>query len=323
MKRRHFLNQAAIAGALLGLAPFAQAAEWPTGPIKLIVGYAVGGPADILARALAKEMAERLGVPVIVESKVGGGGVVATDFIIGSKDGHTFLFNSTGGFSVKPHVTKLRHDPWRDVKPITVVTSAPYIFVARAGINVKTMSELTAYGKSNLAKLNMAVAGLGTINHLLSGMYLNQSGVQAALVPFTGAAPAITSLLSGDTDIMVVDPGAVLPFIKERKLVPLAVTDSVRLPFMPEVPTTAEAGFPGVEGTALWSLFAPWNTPDAVVQKLRQAVISAGSSDAYRKTVDARLMIQRTTTPEQLTQLMRTEEVRYKKAIEQLDIKMQ
>jgi tripartite-type tricarboxylate transporter receptor subunit TctC len=248
---------------------------------------------------------------------------VATDFLIGSKDSHTFLFNSTGGFSVKPHLMKLRHDPWRDVKPVSVVTSAPYLFVARAGLNVKTMAELTTHGKNNVGKLTMAVAGLGTINHLLSGMYLSQSGVQAVLVPYTGAAPAVMSLLASETDIMVVDPGAVLPFIKDRRMIPLAVTDSARLPFLPDVPTTAEAGFPGVEGTALWSLFAPAATPDTVVQKLRQSVIEAGSSEEYRTVVNARLMVQRTTTPEQLTQLMRTEEVRYKKAIDQLDIKLQ
>lgn len=325
MKRQ---TLAAISSLLAGIvtlcaAPQAVAENWPQRPVKLVVGYAVGGPADIVARALANELGKTMNQSFIVEPRPGGGAVIATDYVINSKDGHTILFNSTGSHSVKPYVMTLRHDPWRDLKPVTVVGVAPYVFVARKDLGVDTLGALAQYGKENPGKLSMGVAGNGTINHLVSGMFLNDAGVDAVTVPYAGAAPVLQSMLAGEIDFAVLDPGAALPFIKDGKLTPLAVTDSTRMSFMPEVPTVIEAGFANAEGVALWSLFVPSSTSDEVVNKLREGVAHAVQTPEFQKVLEQRLMLARMTTPQELIDLIRQEEVRYQKAIEILDLKMQ
>lgn len=327
MKRRQFCTGVvATAAGMCGLLPAAASAQsdaWPQRPVRLVVGYGAGGSVDIVARALAQELSKLQAQPSIVDVRMGGGGVIATDYVVNAKDGHTFLFNGSGTYSVKPHVMKLRHDPWRDLKPITLVGMAPYVFVARATLGVKTLGELAAYGKAHPGKLSMALGGIGTINHLASGMFLDEAGVSAVTVPFGGSTPALQSVLAGETDFLMMDPGGAMPYIEDGRIVALAVTTPDRLPFMPDVPTVGESGFPSAEASVLWSLFAPASLPDEVANKMRDAVLEATKSPAFRQVLEARQMILRTTTPEELLDLIRKEEVVYKKSIQMLNLKIE
>lgn len=285
LTRQRFLAAAAAACLLpLPLASLAQGA-YPSRPISLVVPTATGGTTDLSARMLAQPLGVALGQSLVVENKGGGNGAIAAAFVKRAEpDGYTLLMQYSGYHVITPVVSKTPL-PWaqKDLRPVANVLSAPQIIVVRADLPVKTMADLVAYAKAHPGKLNYASSGNGSLQHVTGAMLEQQAGVQMVHVPYKGTGPALQDLLGGQVDLTFGTAPPFMPHIQAGKLRVLAVTGASRLPSLPDVPSTAEAGFPKLDASSWFAVFAPAATPDAMVQKLAGEIGRVVNTPAFRK----------------------------------------
>ncbi|HTQ00403.1 MAG TPA: tripartite tricarboxylate transporter substrate binding protein [Casimicrobiaceae bacterium] len=266
--------KAAVVGALAlhAQAGFTQA--YPSKPIKLVVPFAAGGPADIMARWLGHRLSASLGQPVIVDNKGGAGGLIGAQAVVTSPpDGYTLLFSSVGAIAIAPYIAdKVSYNPDRDLIPVVRFATAPTVLVTASTSPFKSLADLVAYAKSNPGKVTFASAGVGTTTQLGTELLKKEAGVDMVHVPYRGAAPALTDVVGGSTNIMFADAPVVLPFVKSGKLKALAIGTPARAAALADVPTTAEAGYKGVLVSTWYGILAPAKTPRDVVQKVNAAV---------------------------------------------------
>jgi tripartite-type tricarboxylate transporter receptor subunit TctC len=263
---------AALALSLAG--PATSAAAFPDRPIRLIVPFAAGGPADSLARWLGARLATSLGQPVIVDNKAGASGMIGTQAaVIADADGHTLIFSSVGAVAIAPYLSeKVPYDPERDLTPVVRVVTAPTVLVTSAAGRFHNVGELVAAAKADPGKITFASAGTGTTTHLGNELLKREAGIDMTHVPYRGAAPAITDIIGGTADVLFADAPVVLPFIKSGKLRSLAIGTPERAAALPDTPTTREAGYGKVLVNTWYGILAPAKTPRETVMKLNGAV---------------------------------------------------
>ncbi|MDR0226910.1 MAG: tripartite tricarboxylate transporter substrate binding protein [Burkholderiaceae bacterium] len=262
--------------ALLAALPFsslapaaALAAAWPERPITIVVPAAAGGTTDIAARVLAERMGKDLGTSVVVENKGGGGGSIGTAQVARARpDGYTLLMGNIGPVAINFSLYRQLSYRESDLRGITNVISVPNILVVHADSPVRSVGELVALAKTR--RLNVSTSGVGQSPHMSSEMFRQKAGIEVTLVPFPGAAPAVTALLGQQVDYMIDNLPSSMPHIKAGKFRALAITSAARSAQLPEVPTMAEAGVP-MQVTAWFGLLAPAGTPDAVVERIQQS----------------------------------------------------
>ena len=272
--------------ALVACAPLAVLAQgaYPTKPITLVVPTAAGGTTDLSARMLAQGLTPVIGQSVVVDNKGGGNGNIAASIVKRAEaDGYTLFLQYSGYHVISPHLTKVAQWSQSDFQPVANVISAPQIIVVRDGLPVKTLAELITYAKANPGKLNYASSGNGSLQHVTGAMLEQQGGVKMVHVPYKGTGPALQDLLGGQVDLTFGTAPPFMPHIQSGKLRVLAVTGKERLPSLPDVPTTAEAGYPGVNATSWFGLFAPAATPKAVIDKLAADTRSVVQSAAFKQ----------------------------------------
>ena len=272
--------------ALVACAPLAVLAQgaYPTKPITLVVPTAAGGTTDLSARMLAQGLTPVIGQSVVVDNKGGGNGNIAASIVKRAEaDGYTLFLQYSGYHVISPHLTKVAQWSQSDFQPVANVISAPQIFVVRDGLPVKTLAELITYAKANPGKLNYASSGNGSLQHVTGAMLEQQGGVKMVHVPYKGTGPALQDLLGGQVDLTFGTAPPFMPHIQSGKLRVLAVTGKERLPSLPDVPTTAEAGYPGVNATSWFGLFAPAATPKAVIDKLAADTRAVVQSAAFKQ----------------------------------------
>ena len=272
--------------ALVACAPLAVLAQgaYPTKPITLVVPTAAGGTTDLSARMLAQGLTPVIGQSVVVDNKGGGNGNIAASIVKRAEaDGYTLFLQYSGYHVISPHLTKVAQWQQGDFQPVANVISAPQIIVVRDGLPVKTLPELIAYAKANPGKLNYASSGNGSLQHVTGAMLEQQGGVKMVHVPYKGTGPALQDLLGGQVDLTFGTAPPFMPHIQSGKLRVLAVTGKERLPSLPDVPTTAEAGYPGVNATSWFGLFAPAATPKAVIDKLAADTRAVVQSAAFKQ----------------------------------------
>jgi tripartite-type tricarboxylate transporter receptor subunit TctC len=273
----NFLNRflALLLAAALPLAAAAQA--YPAKPVRLIVPFPAGGPADIFARFLAQGMSTQLGQPVVIENVGGLGGVVGVDRAAKAvPDGYTLGLNSASSVSIAPFsVAKMPYDPNKDFALITTVVRVPEVIAVNPVLPVNTLAELIAYAKANPGKINYGSAGSGSITHLAGELLKVEAGIDLVHVPYKGAAPAVTDLLSGQVQMGIFDVPVLLSHIRAGKLKALAITSAKRAATLPDVQTTAEAGYPKVLSDNWYGLVGPAGLPPAILKRVRDAAISA------------------------------------------------
>ena len=270
-----------LVSALIGLASllplsgvYAQA--WPTKPVRIVVPFAAGGPADALARFLANKMAPDIGQTIIIDNKGGAGGTLGSAEVIRSTDGHSLLFSSTGALVIVPALTpNLGYNPERDLAAIGQAVITPSVIVVSAKSPFNTLADLVKYAKAHPGKLNFASAGSGTSTQLGIELLKKEAGIFMTHIPYRGAAPATTDLIAGVADLMAADVPAVVAFIKAGQLKALAVASPTRSPALPDVPTTAEAGLKGVVSGTWYGLMGPAKTPPEVIAKVNAALNKA------------------------------------------------
>lgn len=274
-------------GALALLtSPLANAQNWPTKPIKLIIPFAAGGTTDILGRLLAQQLSKDLGQNVIVENKPGAGGNIAAEFVAQSPaDGYTIMLASGSMLTVNPNLyKKLPVNYAKDFVYITNVASGPMLVSVNPKLPVKNLAEFIAYAKTK--DLNFGSAGIGSQVHMAGENFTYSAGIPATHVPYKGESAAINDLVAGQIDFMVGNLTAATGFAKNGQIKPLAVTSLKRSKQLPDVPTVAEAGIPGFESTGWFGLVAPANTPKVITEKIYAATVKAVNSEAMRTSLD-------------------------------------
>ena len=314
LPRRLLALGLATAAASLGSAP--AHAAFPERPVTLVVPFAPGGGTDNIARTLAEGMSQDLGQSVIVENRPGAGTVIGTQFVARSDpDGYTLVM-ATFAHAVNPSLHKnLPYDTQTAFAPVALVAHSPNVLVVNPKEPFHSVKELLDYARANPGKLNYGSFGNGTSAHLAGELFKNLAKVDLVHVPYKGSAPAMTDLMGGQIQLMFTTVASVASHIKSGKLRALAVTSAERSKAFPDLPTVAEAGVPGYQAESWYGLYAPANTPAAVVRRLNASVAKAVQSAAFQQRVaDEGLMVD-VGAPDQLTRYVDAEQKRWSQVV--------
>jgi tripartite-type tricarboxylate transporter receptor subunit TctC len=299
------------------------AQNFPTKPIRVVIPFVAGGSSDIVGRAIASKFQEILGQPGVVENRPGANGAIAAEFVAkADPDGHTILVGSIGVFSINSALFKdLRYQPARDFAPITLAVTTPNILVTRPDLPASSMKELVEYAKKNPGRLSYCSSGTGSSDHLTGELFKQAAGIFAVHVPYRGGAACQTDLMGSQLDLSFQNMGAVTNYIRAGRMKALAVTAKNRHPQLPNVPTSAEAGFPELEVTSWQAAAAPAKTPRDVVSKLNEASVKALRSPEVRERMNQIGFDVVASTPEEFGKFMQDEIDRWTKVVERGGIK--
>jgi len=275
LPRRKFLHLAAGAAALPALSRVAWAQAYPTRPVRIIVGFAAGGPADVVARLIAQWLSERLGQQFVVENRTGAATNIAAEAVVRAPaDGYTLLFVTAANAINTTLYEKLSFNFIRDIVPVASVIRGPSVLEVNPSVPAKTVPEFIAYAKANPGKLTMASGGIGAPSHVFGELFKLMTGVNLVHVPYRGAAPAVTDLLAGQVQVYFDPIPNSIGYIRAGKVRPLAITSATRSEALPDVPTVSEF-VPGYEATTWYGVGVPRNTPAKIVDKLNKEVNAA------------------------------------------------
>ncbi|OCZ65104.1 hypothetical protein A7P23_06625 [Achromobacter xylosoxidans] len=275
-----------LAAVALSIGAASAAAAYPDRPVILVNPYAAGGPADVVARSLARALEKRLGQPVVVENKPGGGASIGTGFVARAKpDGYTLLLGTSAGHVVTPLMQKTVYDGVKGFAFCSVVAVQPIMLVVNPSRGIRSVPELIARAKAEPGKWSYGSAGVGGATHLGAELFQQVAGVQLNHIPYAGASPAINDVVGGQTDLAMLNLSASLPFIRQGRLLALAYASDKRSPLLPDVPTLAEAGVAGADAATWYSLAAPAGTPADIVRALSDAVRAVNDDPDYRRVM--------------------------------------
>ena len=310
---------AAVCALAAPFAPSALAADaYPSKPIKLVVPYPPGGPTDIVARVVGQKLSEGLGQTVIIDNRPGAGANLGAEAVARSEpDGYTLMLSTTA-HAINPSLfTKLKYSITKDFAPISQLTGGPLVIVATPSLPANNVKELIALAKSKNGGLNFASSGNGQSTHLSAELFNTMAGVKMNHVPYKGSAPALTDVMSGQTDVMFDTMLSSTPFIKSGKLKAIAVTSAKRSPSAPNIPSVAESGLPGYEALAWNGLMAPAGTPKAIIDKLNAEVKKVLAMPEVKQRFEAQGSFPAWTTPEDSAKFLQSEVEKWAKVVKE------
>jgi tripartite-type tricarboxylate transporter receptor subunit TctC len=310
--------------AVLLLAPaLALAQAYPAKPVRVVVPFPAGGPADIFGRGLAQGMSAELGQPVVIENIGGVGGVLGVDRVAkAAPDGYLLALNSASTLSIAPYsLDKLPYDVQKDFALITVVVRVPEVLVVHPSLPVNSLAELVAYAKANPGKVNFGSAGGGSITHLAGELLKAEAKVNMVHVAYKGAAPAVTDLVGGQVQMGIFDVPVLLGHIRAGRLKALAVTSATRASTLPDVPTTAETGYPNVTSDNWYGLVAPAATPADVQKRIHAAAVAALNSPAIREQYAKVSGVASPGTPQDYARFLAAEQAKWSKVVRAIGFK--
>ncbi|WAC74141.1 tripartite tricarboxylate transporter substrate binding protein [Roseateles sp. SL47] len=285
MHKRFFL----LAGAALTLgATLAHAQSFPTGPVKVVVGYSAGGAVDVVARAVSQKLQAELGQPVIVDNRPGGGSNIAAKSVITSPaDGYTLLMAANAVAANMALYQPAPYDVEKDLVPLVLIGRVPVVIGVSADSPYKTLAQLIAAAKAKPDDVPYATPGNGSTPHLAVELFASKAGINLMHVPYKGGSQALTDVIGGQVPVVALNALEVLPHVKSGKLRPLAVLSAKRSNLLPDVPTIAESGYPGFEASVWYGLMAPAGTPKPVLDKLGAAALKAAGSPEVKERLAA------------------------------------
>jgi len=262
------------------LAIFSQsglADDYPNRPVKVVVPFAAGGGADIVARAIFQKVSAQMGQPFVIENKGSAGGILGSDSVAkAAPDGYTLLLGQTGPNAINPALfAKIPYDPVKDFAPIIQLTSYPYVLAVNLNLPEKNLAELVAYAKAHPGAITFSTAGNGSSAQLAAELFMKASKIQMTHVPYKGAGPALMDAVSGVVSMTFGDAGSSTPMVLDNRIRAVAVTSKNRSLLLPGVPTIAESGYPGFEAVAWHGVLAPAKTPPEIIKKLNQEIAKA------------------------------------------------
>lgn len=271
MNRRLLI--AAAACALLGAGfAHAQATDWPSRPIRILVGSAPGGGTDAMARAVADRLGPALKVPVVVENRPGASNTLAADVTAKSTDGYTMVMGVSTAHAIAPYLLKLNYDNAKDLVPVAFVGSVPNVLVVNNALGLNAATDLVSLAKKAPGKVNYASSGSGSTQHIAAELFKESTGTFITHIPYRGSGPALIDLMSGQVQMSFDTMASVLPHIQSGKVKALGVASAKRSPKLPNVPTLSEAGIKDVEMSAWYGIYMPASTPKAVQDKVHEEV---------------------------------------------------
>ena len=323
LTRRTLLTHTAAAGLALSPLLSARAADpWPTKPLRLVVPFAPGGSSEIVARAIAAEMAKSIGQNVFVDNKPGAAGNIAMQEVAASTDGHTLILGHIGTLAVNPYIfAKLPYDAEKDFAPITLISKVPSLYVVHPDLPVKDLKEFVAYAKAKPGQLNYGSAGNGSAGHLATEYLKMATGIFMLHVPYRGTGPMLTDLMAGRLQAASVGAPALMQFIKAGKLRCIATGSAARLPQLPDVATVAEQGYKGFEMTQWYGMMAPAKLPKEHLDKLEAEAIKAARSKLAVEKLNQETAIAVGSTRAEFATFIRAEQARWKPVIARAQIK--
>ena len=319
--RRRFLNLAAGMLAAPTLPRLAQALDYPTRPVKLVLGFTPGGPADIVARLVSQRLGERLGQPFVIENRPGGGTTIATEYVVrAAPDGYTLLW-ATSSFAINASLyDKLNYDFIRDIAPVANVDFLPLVVEVNPALPVKTIPELIAYVKANPGKINFATGGIGSSQHVAGELFNFMTGSDLVHVPYRGSSLAINDLLAGQVQMTFSPIPLSMGYIRAGQLRALAVTSAHRIPALPNVPTVAEF-VPGYVAVASDGIGAPANTPADIIDKLYGTVAAVLAEPAIKARLEDLGGVVAPMAPAEFKKFIAAETVKWGRVIKFANIK--
>lgn len=309
--------------AVLGCAsPLSLGADYPLRPVRIIVGFPPGGPADTVARLLAKPMTEAFGKPIIVENAPGAAGSIAGQRLAkATPDGYTLGLVTEAQVLINPNLYKLDYDPLRDFAPISQIAVAPYLLVVSVENPAKTVRDLVAIAQAQPGLLTFASPGSGSTPHVIAELFKTAAAVDLRHVPYKGVGPALPDVLAGRVTLMFSPTATALPLVAQGKLRALAVTSLRRTSVIPEAPALADSGYADFDATGWLSLVAPLNTPEQIIGRLHAEVTRAVTSDELRSKLLTLGMEPIASAPEVLSRIMRPEAAKWAKLIKDSGIR--
>ncbi len=310
--QRRGVIAATASAALLALAASLSAQaqqDYPSRPVRVVIGFPPGQATDVLGRAVALKLQDALGQQFFVDNKPGAAGIIGTQAALAAPaDGYTLLATSSGPMAVNPGLySKLPYEPLKDFTPVAGIAIVPLILVANNSFGVSNVKDLVALAKAKPGAINFASGGIGVTNHLVMEMFSGVAGVKMTHVPYKGGPPALTDLIAGQVSVMFETSVAVLPFIKQGRMKALAVSTAARIAAAPDLPTVAEQGYPGFSGVPWVVLMAPARTPPAIVAKLNAEANRALATKEMRDSFVAQGVETMLMSPEELGAFMKAE----------------
>ncbi len=319
--KRHFKRLLCGAAAMTLLAAHAQ--DWPNRPIRLVVPYGSGGPTDVLARALAQGMQDQLKQAVVVENKPGAGGIIGVESVAKSPaDGYTLLFTASGTLVINPSLYSRLPYQVKDFAPVSSAASYTMFLSAHPGLQFSTLGDLIAYAKRHPGKLSYGSAGNGTSNHLAGALLEKMAGIEMTHVAYKGNAPAMADVIAGNISMMFDLPSTTLPQSRAGKVSLLGTTGRERSELAPQVPTFVEAGVPGYDVTSWFGVFAPSQTPPAIVNRLSDVIVQVLKDPAISARLSGQGYKVFGSTPGQLAAMTEADSRVWSALIKDADIKL-
>src|SRR5258708_2248799 len=298
------LTRRAASGAIIGLLAMrgAGAQSFPSRPITIVVPYPAGGPVDVTARLIAQSVGATLGQPITVDNRGGGAGVIGSVVVQHAEpDGHTLILGTNQTHATNQSLLKnCPYDAVKDFSAVAGIADIPHVLVVRRGLEAENVGALVSLAKKSPGQLNYASTGVGSASHLAAELFKTNAGVELQHIPFRGSAPMTTELLAGRIDLTFATLPSVISHIDAGAVRALAVASAKRAARLPNLPTLAEAGIPGVEADAWFALFAPAQTPAAIVERLYRAVSAGLTTDLATKAIAAQGMTLALRTPAEL-----------------------
>ena len=318
------MERTLLLSALLAFGvPAAQAQTYPSKPVRIVVGFAAGGPSDIVARIMAQQLTERLGRPVVVENRPGATGTIGAELVAKAPaDGHSLYLASQTTHAVAPYMyAKVGYDPLRDFTTVSLVAHNPLLAVTHPSLGVRSIKELIALAKARPGELDFATGGQGSSPHMSVELLKSMTGINMVAVHYKGDGAAIADLLGGQVPIMFASIAGLLPHARSGKLRGIAVTGSQRSTIAPEYPTIAESGLRGYEVITWFGILATGGTPGEIVNRLNAEIVQSLAVPAVREQIVKLGLEIVGNTPEQYAAFLREENLKWGKMVKALNLR--
>ncbi len=318
-----FLMSALLGSLYSGLA-FAQTADYPNKPIKIVVTFPPGGSSDAIIRILSTRLNDKLGQPLVIDNRPGAGGNIGLSVVAkAAPDGYVLGVGAAGGLTANVSLyPQMPFDVAKDFAPITMLAAIPFVLVGHPSVPADNIQQLIAYAKSQAGKVSIGHGGNGTAMHLSTALFTQMADLKLIEVPYRGSGPAAMDTLSGQIQLSITDLAAALPHIKAGKLKAFAVTSPKRLSNLPDVPTLAESGLTGYDSTGWFGLVAPAGTPASIIQKLNTEFTAALNDEGIKSQMRQSGMEPVATTTEGLDAYIKSETQKWARVIRQANIKL-
>ena len=304
-----------------GLATTGLAADYPAKPIRFLVGAAPGGGTDFMARLVAQKLNEAWGQPVIVDNRIGATGLIAMEMLAkATPDGYTLIVFNVGHMMSAHLARKVAFDPVKDFAPVSLMADGTTLLGIHPSIPARTVREFVAYAKSRPGKLNYGSGGIGGIQHLSTELLKREAGIDLVHVPYKGSGPGALALVSGQVEVFLTNLLALVPLAKNGKVTALAVSGNKRVSVLPDVPTFAEAGYPGVNVSLWQGVFAPAGTPAVIISKLSSTLAASVNTPEVARLLEAQGAQPAGTTPAEFGRFLQQERERWLKIVRETKI---